>query len=213
MIPANDGNPGTATRHAWLLESTHALVAAVEAKDPFTRDHSVNVAEMAVGIGRRMKLPSRLLTTLRIAALLHDVGKIGVPDAILQKPGPLTDAEFEIIKTHPRQAVRILRPLRLLADARRIILHHHERFDGGGYPQGLRGEQIPIGARILCVADSVDAMLSPRSYKAAYALDRVRDELSRGSGRQFDSRVAAVAMEWLNERESSAKTSEAPAMP
>jgi putative nucleotidyltransferase with HDIG domain len=187
-------------RDELLLESAQALVAAVEAKDPYTRNHSLNVSGLAVAMGRALRLPPRLLATLRIAAMLHDVGKIGVPDAILQKAGPLSIEEFEIIKTHPRVAVRILSPVRLLADVRRIILHHHERFDGTGYPTGLRAEQIPIGARILSVADAVDAMLSPRSYKSAYPLERVCEELADGAARQFDPVVTGIALECLSEK-------------
>jgi len=180
-------------------ESAYALVAAVEAKDTYTRNHSITVAAIAETLARRMGIESRLLETVRLAALLHDVGKIGVPDAILNKPGPLTAEEFEIVKTHPARAVEILRPIRRLAAARMMILHHHERYDGSGYPAGLRGTRIPIGSRILCVADAVDAMLSPRSYKAAYDVGRVQRELVAGAGRQFDPAVTTVALQWLDE--------------
>ncbi len=193
-------NELSAARDELLLESAYALVAAVEAKDPYTRNHSFNVAGLAIALARRMNLPPRLLATIRIAAMLHDIGKIGVPDVILHKPGPLTDDEFDVVKTHPCVAARILRPVRLLADVRRVILHHHERIDGTGYPAGLRGEQIPIGARILSVADAVDAMLSPRSYKSPYPLHRVREELTAGAGHQFDRTVIKVALEWLDEQ-------------
>jgi len=182
-----------------MAESAHALVAAVEAKDPLTRDHSLTVASISEALGRRMQLAQGLLDTLRIAALLHDVGKIAVPDAILNKPGPLTSEEFDIVKTHPARAVEILRPMRHLSAARRIILHHHERFDGNGYPAGLRGKRIPLGSRILGVADAMDAMLSARSYKAAYDVERVGQELRTGAGRQFDPAVTTVALRWLKD--------------
>lgn len=125
------------------------------------------------------------------------MGKIGVPDAILTKPGPLTDEEFLVVQRHPRTAMDILGHLPGLRPALPLILHHHERFDGQGYPDGLAGEHIPFGARILAVADSMDAMLSRRSYKDAYSVDRVIDELRAGAGRQFDPIVARAGVEHL----------------
>ena len=180
------------------LESTRALVAAVEAKDPFTQAHSLTVAAYAEQIGKRMKLSSSMLGTIRAAALLHDIGKIGLPDAILTKAGSLTADEFEIVKRHPETALDILGHVSFLTDERPIILHHHEHYDGGGYPGGLAGDAIPIGARILAVADALDAMFSPRSYKPAYGVDRVRAELTAGAGRQFDPTVTEVTLDWLD---------------
>ncbi len=180
-------------------ESTRALVAAVDARDSYTRAHSVNVAAYAERIGRRMGWCGGQLASLRQAALLHDVGKIGVPDAILTKPGPLTDEEFTTIKRHPQIAVEILGHLTFLAAELPLILHHHERYDGRGYPAGLKGEQIPLGARILAVADALDTMFSPRTYKPAYSIDRVRAELIDGAGRQFDPAIIAITLPWLEE--------------
>ncbi|MCH8149717.1 MAG: HD domain-containing protein, partial [Planctomycetes bacterium] len=159
------------------VESIRALVAAVEAKDPFTREHSATVATYAEAMARRMKLKPSEIDTIRAAALLHDVGKIGVPDALLTKPGPLTDDEYDVVKRHPETALSILGHITFLAAERPLILHHHERFDGDGYPDGLVGEQIPLGARVLAVADAIDAMFSPRSYKPAFDKQQVRDEL------------------------------------
>ncbi|MGB2986086.1 MAG: diguanylate cyclase, partial [Phycisphaerae bacterium] len=181
------------------VESTRALVAAVEAKDPFTQAHSLTVSTYAETIGKRMQLPVRMIETLRAAALLHDVGKIGVPDAILTKPGPLTTEEFDVIKRHPETALEILGHVSFLTDERPLILHHHERYDGTGYPTGLAGDRIPIGARILATADAVDTMFSPRSYKEPYAIDRVRAELTTGAGGQFDPTVTEVTLQWLDE--------------
>ncbi len=181
------------------MESTQALVAAVEAKDPDTRAHSLTVARYAETIGRRMHLPVRVIETLRAAALLHDVGKIGVPDAILTKPGPLSNEEFNIIKRHPETALEILSHVRFLTDERPLILHHHERYDGKGYPAGLAGHHIPIGARILAAADALDTMFSPRAYKQPYAIDRVRAELRAGAGSQFDPAITHVTLRWLAE--------------
>ncbi len=180
-------------------ESTAALVAAVDARDPYTRTHSQSVADFAEAIGKRMRLGEGALQTLRSAALLHDVGKIGVPDSILSKPGPLTDEEFEIIKRHPQTAIDILKEVKGLSEEKPIILHHHEKYDGTGYPAGLKGDQIPLGARILCVADALDTMLSPRSYKEPYSLDRARQELEDRSGWQFDPGVIVETLRLLEE--------------
>ncbi len=180
-------------------ESTRALVAAVDARDPYTRAHSLNVAAYAETIARRMRLPVWERASLRRAALLHDVGKIGVPDAILTKPGGLNEAEFAVVKRHPEIAIEILGHLSYLAAQLPLILHHHERYDGRGYPAGLSGERIPLGARIVAVADALDTMFSPRTYKPAYTLDHVRAELIAGSGTQFDPRVVGVTLVWLDE--------------
>jgi len=182
-----------------FMQSTWALVEAVEARDPSTRAHSITVAAIAEAIGRRMAIPARRLRELRAAALLHDVGKIGIPDAILNKVGKLTREEFEIVKTHPAKGVQILGAIRFFSEMRPIILHHHEAYDGGGYPCGLRGEDIPFGARVLSVADAVETMLSARTYKPAFPVPHVRAELTACSGRQFDPAVTSVALEWLNE--------------
>ena len=180
-------------------ESTRALVAAIDARDPYTRAHSQTVANYAEQIGRAMHIHGSRLEALKAAGLLHDVGKIGVPDAILTKPGPLTSHEFEAVKRHPQTALEILSNVSFLSDVQPLILHHHERFDGSGYPAGLRGDEIPIGARIIAVADALDTMLSPRTYKSAYPLDRVRCELLAGAGTQFDPEVVRVTTELLDE--------------
>ncbi len=181
------------------IESTQALVAAVEAKEPHTREHARVVSVYCEEIAGRMDLPTAQIESIKTAALLHDVGKIGVPDSVLQKPGPLTEAEFAMIKKHPQIAVDILGHASFLRNELPLILHHHERFDGRGYPGGLRGSKIPLGARVLNVADSLDAMLSARSYKSAFSVEHVRSELRRCSGGQFDDEVARVALEWLED--------------
>jgi len=184
------------------IESTRAMVAAVDARDPYTRAHSVSVAAYAVAIGRRMGLSAAAVESLRKAALLHDVGKIGVPDAILTKPGPLTAEEFNTVKRHPEIAIEILGHLSVFAEQLPLILHHHERYDGRGYPAGLAGERIPLGARILAVADALDTMLSQRTYKPAYNVDQVRAELIACSGRQFDPAVVQATLTLLDEQPS-----------
>jgi putative nucleotidyltransferase with HDIG domain len=183
-------------------ESTRAMVAAIDARDPYTRVHSVSVAAYAEAIGRRTGLSAPVLASLRKAALLHDIGKIGVPDAILTKPGPLTADEYDTVKRHPEIAIEILGHLSFLEEQLPLILHHHERYDGRGYPSGLVGERIPIGARILAVADALDTMFSARSYKPAYKIDQVRAELIAGSGRQFDPAVVQATLALLDEQPS-----------
>ncbi len=180
------------------LESTHALIAAVEAKEPMTRAHAQVVSRYCEEIARRMELPAAQIRAVKTAGLLHDIGKIGVPDAILQKPGALTPSEFEIIKHHPATAVNILQHASFLQAEIPMILHHHERFDGGGYPAGLAGDAIPLGARIVCVGDALDAMHSARSYKAGFGLDYIRAELKRCAGSHFDPEVAEVTADWID---------------
>lgn len=181
------------------VESMQALLAAVDAKDPYTRTHSIKVAAYADAVAQRMNVSMPDRRTLKVASLLHDIGKIGVPDRILNKPAKLTDEEFAIMRRHPQMSVDILEPFRGMRDPRRIILHHHERYDGAGYPTGCRGEDIPLGSRILAVADAVDTMLSGRTYKAPLSKGDVRRELSSEAGLQFDPAVASVAIAWMDD--------------
>jgi putative nucleotidyltransferase with HDIG domain len=181
------------------VESTRALVGAVEAKDPFTRHHSLRVSGYAETLGARLRMTAAELESLKTAAVLHDVGKIGVPDAILQKPGRLTEEEYDVVKQHPETGLRILGHASFLSAELPIIRHHHERYDGGGYPSGLAGRQIPFAARVLAVADSLDAMFSSRSYKQRFDVPRVRQELKRCSGTQWDPQVVRAALQWLDE--------------
>lgn len=180
------------------LESTQALVGAVEAKDPHTRQHSWRVSDATVELARRLGLSAAQVESARTAAVLHDIGKIGVPDAILRKPGPLTADEFALIQQHPQTALQILGQASFLSAELPIILHHHERYDGRGYPAGLAADQIPFAARILAVADSLDAMSSQRSYKARYSLDGICRELEACAGTQWDPTVVAAALDWLD---------------
>jgi putative nucleotidyltransferase with HDIG domain len=181
------------------VDSMLALLAAVDAKDSYTRGHSMTVSAYVDAMAGRMDLRASARRVLQASALLHDIGKIGVPDRILNKPGPLSRAEFEVMKRHPQTAVEILDSMRSLSDHRRIILHHHERYDGSGYPSGLRGEDIPLGSRILAVADAVDTMLSRRPYKTPMSAGRVRAELVAQAGIQFDPAVVSVALRWLDD--------------
>jgi putative nucleotidyltransferase with HDIG domain len=175
------------------FRTVQALVAAVEAKDPYTRWHSTNVAKYAVAIARDMGLSPSQLEEIHIASILHDVGKIGISERIISKPERLSREEFDIMKDHPAHGIRILEPIGFSASITSAIYQHHERYDGKGYPQGLAGEQIVLPARILNVADTIDAMVSERPYRGMISNPDVLLELDRESGRQFDPHVAQSA--------------------
>jgi putative nucleotidyltransferase with HDIG domain len=178
------------------LDSVAALIRAVEAKDPYTRHHSEHVARYAVAIGAALGVRGTALESLRIAALLHDIGKIGVPDRVLTKPGPLTSEEFEHIRRHPSAGADILGQIEFFRQEAQVVRFHHERWDGKGYPSGLIGEESPFAARIIQVADSMDAMLMERTYRGSYPPSVMLGELVRCSGTQFDPKVAAATVRW-----------------
>jgi putative two-component system response regulator len=178
------------------LESVRALVQAVEAKDPYTRRHSETVAFYAAELAKAMNLPATTVESIRVAALLHDIGKIGVPDQILVKPGPLTSAEFDHVRRHPGLGGDILANITLFRDEARLVRHHHEWWNGRGYPDKLCAEETPLGSRIIHLADSMDAMLMYRTYKQGYPVDKMLRELTRGVETQFDPTLAVVALSW-----------------
>lgn len=169
-----------------FVGTLRAVTASIDAKDPYTRGHSERVALLAAGMAEAMGMDATLVERYRIAGLVHDVGKIGVPEAVLCKQGRLEPAEFDKIKMHPEIGYRILRDIPGLEDVLPGVLHHHERFGGGGYPRGLAGEQIPLMARVLALADTFDAMSSTRSYRPALPRERVIAELRTHTGTQFD---------------------------
>ncbi len=183
------------TRQA-SLDSVRALARAVEAKDIYTRRHSEQVTYYVVSLAKFMNLSEATVESLRIASLLHDIGKIGVPDRILTKSGKLTREEFDCMCRHPAIGADILANITLFGQEAQLVRHHHERWDGQGYPDGLAGEEIPQGARIIAIADSMDAMLMDRSYKNPYSVERMLQELVRCSGMQFDPQIAATAWKW-----------------
>ena len=175
------------------FRTVQALVAAVEAKDPYTRWHSTNVAKYAVAIARDLGMSPTQLEEMHIAAILHDVGKIGISELIISKPARLSREEFDIMKEHPSHGIRILEPIGFSSTIINAISQHHERYDGKGYPRGLSGETITLPARVLNVADTIDAMVSERPYRGAISSQEVLLELERESGRQFDPKVAESA--------------------
>jgi HD-GYP domain-containing protein (c-di-GMP phosphodiesterase class II) len=172
-----------------LIGVLRALINAMDAKDSYTCGHSERVALVAREIGKELALSAEECNAIYISGLLHDIGKIGVPDAILLKPGKLTDVEFTELQKHPERSHDILKHLDHLARILPGVLHHHEQFNGLGYPQGLQGDNIPLSARIIAVADSYDAMSSNRPYRSAMPESRVEAILREGSGKQWDPRV------------------------
>ncbi len=174
-----------------LHEMAESLGAAIDAKDPCTREHSEEVAVVAEMLALALGVGHDLARVVHVAGHLHDIGKIGLPDAVLRKPGALTAEEWELVRRHPVMGHDILQPVGCLrvSGVPRMVLHHHERWDGRGYPHGLAGPRIPLGARIIAVADSLSAMLQPRSYRAPLPFVEAAAEVRRCAGAQFDPRV------------------------
>lgn len=184
------GNSDLYRRRAELLTGiVRALTSAIDAKDPYTCGHSDRVARVAERIAKHLDLDQRSLNTIYLSGLLHDIGKIGINDDVLRKPGPLTPAEFEHIKMHPELGYKILVDLNELDEVLPVVLHHHENWDGKGYPRGLSGEQTPLLARIVAVADAFDAMGSDRPYREGMPDDKVDAILRAGAGKQWDAKV------------------------
>jgi len=196
---------GSALRSATLYErleaayvgTAEALAAALEAKDSYTASHSRAVVDRALGVGRRLGLDAEELRTLRLAAIFHDIGKIAVTESILNKRGPLIPEERREIERHTEVGERILSSVDFLADVLPLMRHEHERWDGLGYPDGLAGEDIPLGSRIILACDAYDAMTTDRPYRAAMSDEQARAELLRNAGAQFDERVVAALMQVL----------------
>ena len=180
------------------LESIETLRYTVEAKDAYTRGHSDRVSEYSVLIGKHLGLPEKDLKSLQIGGLFHDIGKIGVPDAILQKESKLSDDEYSEIKNHPSIGAHILSSASIFKEFIPIVKHHHERYDGHGYPSQLEGENIPYLARIAAIADSFDAMTSKRTYRDSLPLNVVISEFNRCKGTQFDPELTDIFLDILN---------------
>lgn len=180
------------------MESIETLRFTVEAKDPYTRGHSDRVSEYSVLIGKKLGLSNKDLETLKIGGLFHDIGKIGISDSILLKNGKLTDKEYDEIKSHPIIGKNILSNAAIFQDIIPIVLYHHERYDGKGYPYGLADKDIPLLARIVAVADAFDAMTSRRSYRNELDIEFVKEELKSKMGTQFDPVVATTFLDVLN---------------
>jgi len=189
---------------AELLEKTHfetimAFSEALEARDQYTAGHSRRVMEYSKSIGQRLKLDKQDIEDLKRSALLHDIGKIGIPDTILKKKTKLTNEEFAIIKSHPETGAAILKNIKSFKHLVPAVYHHHEQFDGEGYPHSLKGERIPLHARIIAIADTFDAMTSSRSYRNALSFRKALSELERCKGTQFDPDIADIFIDILQE--------------
>lgn len=181
------------------LENIETLRYAVEVRNPYTRGHSERVSKYAVLIGEKLNLSDEQLRILRIGGLFHDIGKIGTPDSILLKDSKLTDEEYAKIKRHPTIGTEILSNSEVFKDILPIVKHHHERYDGKGYPDQLKGEEIPLLARITSVADSFDAMSSRRTYRDKLELSNIIDEIEKNKGTQFDPEMADAFIEILKD--------------
>ena len=175
--------------HLLFINSVRMLAAAIDAKDPYTRGHSERVARYSMAIGKNLSLPDKDMRSLRISALLHDVGKIGIDDRILRKPGALSDEEFEVMKQHPAKGAAIMGGVAQLIDIIPGMKYHHEKWSGGGYPDNLQADQIPMQARIVAIADTFDAMTTNRPYQKAMDLSYVVEKIKSFAGNRFDPRV------------------------
>ena len=182
-----------------FLGIVKSLAAAIDAKDTYTNGHSVRVADYSAEIARRAGYDVSALQRIYITGLLHDVGKIGIPDAIINKNGKLDDEEYAIIKTHPEKGAAILSNIQDMPELSIGAKWHHERFDGKGYPEGLMGEDIPEMARIIAIADAYDAMTSNRSYRRSLPQEVVRGEIEKGKGTQFDPIFAEIMLQMIDE--------------
>ena len=192
-------------KHRLFIETTVALAAAIDAKDHYTHGHTARVTFLSLELAKRMArrdkklFNEKFLENLHIASLLHDIGKIGVPESILNKAGPLSDEERKIMQSHPLVGATILQPINELIDAEDGVKYHHERYDGSGYPKGLKGEEIPLIASIIAVADAFDAMTTDRPYRKGLAKKEATEEIAGFMGRQFHPEVAEALIELYQE--------------
>lgn len=176
-------------------EIIDCIVSALDAKDPYTAGHSERVSDMAVVVCNLLKMEDEDVQAVHIAAHLHDIGKIGIPDSILLKEGKLNDDEWQKLKKHPEIGAEILSKSQHLSRLKDIVLHHHERYDGKGYPSGLSGNEIPLGARIIAICDSIDAITSNRCYRKAHDFDFCRLEIEKNLGLMYDPEIGKVVLD------------------
>lgn len=183
-----------------LEQSIQTIAATVEARDPYTAGHQNRVSELAVAIGHEMNLSEKQIHGIQLSAIIHDLGKIHIPAEILSKPGRLNAIEFMLIQTHPQEGYNILKDVKFPWPIADIVLQHHEKMDGSGYPQGLKGEEILLEARIICVADVVEAMSSHRPYRASLGIQPALDEIQRGRETWYDPAVVDICVKLFQEK-------------
>ena len=183
------------------LEFAKVLASTLEEKDPYTSGHSERVCYYTDIISRRLALHPRDRTELQIASYLHDIGKVGISDRFINKKGTLTSTDWAIVRQHTKKSIELLAPLKLSPNIIHCIQHHHEHYDGTGYPDGLDGERIPLGARIIAISDSYDSMTSARPYRKPLAVGEAKSELSKWAGKQFDPHLVSVFLDVLKEKE------------
>lgn len=176
-------------------EIIECIVSALDAKDPYTAGHSERVSDMAIAVCELLNLTEEQTQQIHIAAHLHDIGKIGVPDIVLLKEGRLTDDEWEKMKKHPEIGSEILSKSQQLSELKDIVLHHHERYDGKGYPSGLKAEEIPLGARVIAICDSIDAITSNRCYRKAHDFDFCYEEIKKNLGVMYDPEIGQLVLD------------------
>ena len=184
--------------HSVYLNTITTIANCLEAKDVYTRGHSKRVTDYALHLANNLSVPVEFLQRVHLSGMLHDIGKIGIPESILNKPGKLTLEEFSQIRLHPKISIHILSPIISDKQVMDIIRHHHERFDGQGYPDGQKNGAIPLGARILGLADAFDAMTSTRPYRKAMSKEMAVSELERNGGAQFDAGLTKTFVELIN---------------
>jgi len=181
-----------------FINTITSLASMLDAKSPWTKGHAERVTRYAVAIGREMGFDEKTLDILRLGGLLHDIGKIGTYDIILDKPGELTPEESELVYQHPSKGAEILEPIKQLKNIVPLVRHHHERIDGTGYPDGLKGREIPLLVRILCVADAYDSMIADRPYRKSPQKEYAISELKRHAGKQFDADIVNTFLKVLH---------------
>lgn len=182
----------TKSTEEYIVQTLISFVRMIDIKDAYTKSHSLQVAYISRSIATEMKLEGEMVRDVTKAGLVHDIGKIGIDERILRKPGPLTPEEFEIMKKHPELGVKVIEPLSILRNTILMVRGHHERYGGSGYPNGLKGEEIPLGARIISVADVYSAMKSDRSYRKAYSHLETKEYLKKAAGSHFDKGIIEI---------------------
>ncbi|MBQ2803869.1 MAG: HD-GYP domain-containing protein, partial [Lachnospiraceae bacterium] len=200
IIDLNEAVEGERKRNLQIaMQTIISICHAVEAKDPYTNEHSLRVARYVKMIAQELGWDEEKQRNIYVASLMHDIGKIGVPDEILKKPDHLTDEESKIIKRHPEIGYSIMKDFNAIENAAEGVLYHHERYDGKGYPRQLKGEQIPLYGRIIAVADAFDAMNSNRIYRQAGQKEYIVEQIRNGIGTQFDPKIAEIFLKLIEE--------------